>query len=82
MIKLNPKSMPTKYGEPSVITGHVLSGAHTGVFYIDDVLGCCYGKLTSTDDLVTFESDSLEGIEVAFVEAVEDYERTKRELGA
>jgi predicted HicB family RNase H-like nuclease len=34
---------------------------------------CFFGKLIGTDDLVTFEGDSVDTLKKAFTEAVEDY---------
>ncbi len=39
----------------------------------DDIF---YGKLIGINDLVLFESDSVNGLKKAFEEAVEDYEET------
>ena len=42
---------------------------------------CFYGKLIGTNDLVTFEGDSVESLKSAFFEAVEDYLILCHEVG-
>ena len=34
---------------------------------------CCRGKVLFIDDLVTYESDTLQGLQKQFEEAVDDY---------
>lgn len=40
-----------------------------------------YGKVEDVNDLVTFEGDSVKTLKESFVEAVEDYLETCREIG-
>ena len=35
--------------------------------------GCYFGKILGTEDLVTYEAKTIEGLKDSFVEAVEDY---------
>ncbi|MCL1878288.1 MAG: type II toxin-antitoxin system HicB family antitoxin [Defluviitaleaceae bacterium] len=42
---------------------------------------CFFGKIIGTTDLVTFEGDSVNGLKIAFQEAVEDYLVLCKEVG-
>ena len=42
--------------------------------------GVLYGKIIGVNDLVTYEATSVEGLQAAFVDAVEDYLATCKEL--
>ncbi|MCL2605058.1 MAG: type II toxin-antitoxin system HicB family antitoxin [Defluviitaleaceae bacterium] len=42
---------------------------------------CFYGKLIGTTDLVTYEGDNVQGLKIAFREAVEDYLVLCKEVG-
>ncbi len=42
---------------------------------------CVHGKILFVNDLVTYESDTPNGIKKAFKEAVDDYIETCKELG-
>lgn len=42
--------------------------------------GCWHGKIINTDDLVTYESSSLVGLECEFIAAVKNYIETLKEL--
>ena len=42
---------------------------------------CFFGKVIGISDLVTFESDSLEGLKDAFVEMIEGYVLHCEEVG-
>lgn len=44
-----------------------------GVYKFSEEDNCYYGKIDFITDLVSFESDTPEGIETAFKEAVDDY---------
>lgn len=35
--------------------------------------GCCHGKIAYISDLITYDGDSPENVELAFLEAVERY---------
>lgn len=54
---------------------------YEGSAELDLARGVCRGKLLLINDLVTYESDSIAGLQGAFEEAVEDYIETCRELG-
>ena len=43
--------------------------------------GCFFGKIIGTDDLVTFEGDSVIKLKKAFIEAVNDYLLMCQETG-
>jgi predicted HicB family RNase H-like nuclease len=40
-----------------------------------------FGKIEDINDLVTFEGDSLAGLKKFFIEAVDDYLETCKEMG-
>lgn len=42
---------------------------------------CCRGKVLFIDDLVTYESDTLQGLQKQFEEAVDDYIETCAQIG-
>ena len=42
---------------------------------------CFFGKIIGTADLVTFEGESVDGLQKAFIEAVEDYLVLCKEVG-
>lgn len=42
---------------------------------------CFFGKLEMIDDLVTFEADTVEGLEKNFQDSVDDYLSTCKQLG-
>ena len=42
---------------------------------------CVYGKIECINDLITYESDTVSGLQSAFEESVNDYLETCRELG-
>ena len=48
-------------------------------FNADDAI--LHGKIIGINDLVTFEANSVEELNKAFVEAVEDYLETCKEIG-
>lgn len=39
-----------------------------------------YGKVDGIDDLVSFEAKKEEGLQAAFIEAVDDYEEMKQKF--
>lgn len=39
-----------------------------------------YGKIEGIDDLISYESETKEGLKLAFIEAVDDYIETLEEL--
>ena len=48
-------------------------------FSVDDEV--FYGKLIGINDLVTFEGDAVKELKQAFIEAVDDYLETCKEVG-
>ena len=42
---------------------------------------CCRGKILFIDDLVTYESETLQGLQKQFEESVEDYVETCKQIG-
>ena len=54
---------------------------YEGSTELDVARGICRGKILLINDLVTYESDSIKGLQNAFEEAVEDYLQTCDELG-
>lgn len=43
--------------------------------------GCCHGQIAFIDDLVTYEGETQEELEVAFKEAVDGYIEHCKEMG-
>jgi predicted HicB family RNase H-like nuclease len=42
---------------------------------------CCRGKILFIDDLITYESETLQGLQKQFEESVEDYIETCKQIG-
>jgi hypothetical protein len=69
---------PTTTGQ-RVPTGAMQYLDYEGSVEFDD--GCWHGRLLHIRDIVTYESDSIDGLASAFVGAVDDYLQTCHEYG-
>ena len=54
--------------------------SYVGAVEYSDVDKCFYGKIKDIDDLVTYEADSKEDLQINFQNAVEDYLVTCKQI--